>query len=104
MQTSQGSYSADVSNPAIVKVTTGDGATEGIFTVEVVKLGSYTTTMSKSGLTTVSNPSTQNISSSSSFTLSVNGTPFTMTPSAGTLSALVKAINETAGATCAPPW
>jgi flagellar hook-associated protein 2 len=51
--------------------------------------------MSKDGLTTVTDPSTQNIYSASSFTLTINGTPTTITPAANTLNDLVEAINAT---------
>ena len=50
--------------------------------------------MSENGLTTVADPSSANISSSSQFTLTVNGTNYTITPSGDTLDDLVSAINN----------
>ena len=60
----------------------------------VTSLGSYTSTMSKAGLAEVTDPATENISSASSFTLTLNGSPTTITPEDDTLNALVEAIND----------
>src|SRR5581483_44265 len=92
------SFTAQSSNPATVSATAAAGAAEGSFTVEVVGLGSYTTTMSKGALTAIADPSTQNISSSSTYTLRVNGQSFTINPSSNSLDSLVQAINATPGA------
>jgi len=88
------SYAVSVSNGSVVSASASTGATAGTYSIEVTSLGSNTSTMSKVGLTTVTDPSTQNISSASDFTLTVNGTPHTITPSATTLNALVTAIND----------
>ena len=88
------SFVASVSDETIVSATVSTGALEGIYSIEVTSLGSYTNTMSKDGLTTVTDPSTQNIYSASSFTLTINGTPSTITPAANTLNDLVEAIND----------
>jgi flagellar hook-associated protein 2 len=93
--TGSGSFAASVSDETIVSATVSTGALEGIYSIEVTSLGSYTNTMSKDGLTTVTDPSTQNIYSASSFTLTINGTPTTITPAANTLNDLVEAINAT---------
>jgi len=88
------SYAVSVSNGLVVSASASTGATAGTYSIEVTSLGSNTSTMSKAGLTTVTDPSTQNISSASDFTLTVNGTPHTITPSGTTLNALVTAIND----------
>jgi flagellar hook-associated protein 2 len=87
-------YSTAVSNGAVLSAAVSTGAMTGVWTVEVTSLGAWTSTLSKDGLTTVTDPSTQNISAASSFTLTVDGTPTVITPAAGTLAALVEAINE----------
>ena len=65
-----------------------------MYTLQVLGLGSTTQTVSADGLTTVTDPNTQNISSASSFTLTVNGTPTLITPAANNLQDLVNAINQ----------
>jgi len=87
-------YSTAVSNGAVLSAAVSTGAMTGVWTVEVTSLGAWTSTLSKDGLTTVTDPSTQNLSAASSFTLTVDGTPTVITPAAGTLAALVEAINE----------
>lgn len=87
-------YTTAVSNGAVLSAGLSSGAMTGIWSVEVVSLGAWTSTLSKDGLTTVTDPASQNISSASSFTLTVNGTPTGITPQAGTLNGLVEAINQ----------
>ncbi len=80
-------------------VTVGSSATAGTYSLAVTNLGSYSDALSNDGLTTVTDPTSQNISASSSYTLSVTvggGTP-TTTPisfSGGNLNVLAQAINE----------
>ena len=79
--------------------TVGATATAGSYSLEVANLGSYSDALSDDGLTTVTDPASQNISASDSYTLSVTvgtGTP-TSTPvafSGGNLNVLAQAINE----------
>ncbi len=87
-------YSTAVSNGAVLSAAVSSGAMTGVWTVEVTSLGAWTSTLSKDGLLTVTDPSTQNISAASSFTLTVDGSPTLITPEAGTLEALVEAINQ----------
>ncbi|PWU03991.1 MAG: hypothetical protein C5B51_17785 [Terriglobia bacterium] len=89
----QGAASATVSDPSILQATATTGALPGTYTVEVTSLGSYTTTLSKAGLVTVTDPASQDISSASSFTLTINGAPHTITPSGNSLQSLAAAIN-----------
>ncbi len=89
----QGSVQASVSNSTLLSATAASNALPGTYTVDVRSLGSSTTTLSMNGLTTVTDPGAQSISSASSFTLTVNGTPHTITTSGGTLNALANAIN-----------
>jgi flagellar hook-associated protein 2 len=89
----QGSVAASVSNPSVLQATATSSALPGTYTVEVTSLGSSTSTLSKVGLTTVTDPSSQNISSATSFKLTINGADHTITPSGGSLQDLAGAIN-----------
>jgi len=91
---SGGSLSATVSDPSVVSASTTSSALPGTYTIQVDTAGSYTTTMSPAGSTTVTDPTTQSISSASSFTLTVNGTQTTITPSDNSLEGLANAINS----------
>src|ERR1017187_5406392 len=82
---SGGGISANVSDQSVVSATTTSAAQPGTYSIQVDGLGSYTTA--------VSDPTTQNISSASSFTLSVNGTNTTITPADASLEGLATAIN-----------
>ncbi len=87
-------YTTAVSNGAILTASISSGALAGVWSLEVTSLGAWTSTLSKDGLIRVSDPTTQNISTATSFTLTVNGTPTVITPEAATLYELVEAINE----------
>ena len=69
-------------------------ALPGTYSIAVDTVGPYTTTMSPATLPTVKDPTTQSISSASSFTLSVNGVKTTVTPTDGSLEGLANAINS----------
>jgi flagellar hook-associated protein 2 len=93
--TSAGSaMSATVSDPSIVSASATSSALPGTYSIQVTNLGSATTTLSNAGATPVTDPTTQNISSSNSFTLTINGTATTITPSGNTLQDLASAINS----------
>ena len=66
----------------------------GTYALNVISAGSPTTTVSNSDLPTVADPSSTSISSSSSFTLTVGSSTYTINPSANTLDALAQAINS----------
>jgi flagellar hook-associated protein 2 len=90
--TSSGSPAAQVSD-AGVKATASTGALPGTYSIQVDDIGSSTVSLSKDGQTTVTDPSTGNISAASTFTLTVNGVDHTITPASSSLSSLVTAIN-----------
>jgi flagellar hook-associated protein 2 len=96
LQTAVGSQAlnASVSDTSVASVSLGAGATTGVYQLEVDSLGSATQTVSTGSPQSVSNPSTQNISSASSFTLTVNGQATTITPATNTLDGLLAAINN----------
>jgi flagellar hook-associated protein 2 len=82
------------SDPSLVSVSLSNAAMDGVYQLEINDLGSTTQTVSANNLTTVSDPSSQSISSGSSFTLTVNGVQTTLSPSSNTLKALVQTINS----------
>ncbi|MGC8793949.1 MAG: flagellar filament capping protein FliD [Bryobacteraceae bacterium] len=88
-------YTTAISNGAVLSASVGAGAMTGVWSIEVTSLGAWTSTLSKDGLTTVTDPSSQSVSSSASFTLTVDGESKVITPAANTLAALVEAINQT---------
>lgn len=91
---SSGSISASVSDPSVLSASATSSALPGTYTIQVNSDGSYSTAISNAGSTTVTDPSSQNISSASSFTLTVDGTNTTITPAGGTLDDLASAINS----------
>src|SRR5208337_3305100 len=72
-----GSYTGSVADASIASVAVGSSATSGVYSLEVDSLGSTTQTVSASGLPTVADPTAQNISSASSFQLTVGTTSTT---------------------------
>ena len=90
---SAGSMSANSSDPLAVTATATSSALPGTYTIQVTGLGSNTTTISNAGTPVVTDPSSGNISSSSSFTLTVDGNNFNITPTGNSLDALAAAIN-----------
>jgi len=90
----QGTVQASVSNSSILSATAASSALPGSYLVDVRSLGSSTTTLSMNGLTTVTDPTSQNISTASTFSLTIDGTAHTITPSGNSLNALAAAINS----------
>jgi flagellar hook-associated protein 2 len=90
-----GSPSISASSSAI-QASASSTALPGTYSIQVTKMGSSTTTMSQPTSITVADPSQANISSSASYTLSVNNTNFTITPSGHSLEDLASAINSAA--------
>jgi flagellar hook-associated protein 2 len=86
------SFTGSVSDSTQASVTVGDDAAGGTFSLEIDSLGAITQTVSTAGQT-VTDPTTGNISTASSFTLSINGTNTTITPTGGSLDDLADAIN-----------
>ncbi|MBV9502006.1 MAG: flagellar filament capping protein FliD [Acidobacteriaceae bacterium] len=92
-----GSYGAVVSNESVLSASVSTGVSAGSYTVAVSNIGSQTNTLSNDGLVTVTNPSSQNIDISSTYTLRVNGQSFQLTDSSDSLNGLAQGIN-TSGA------
>jgi len=90
--------SASVSDGSAT-ATLGSTATAGSYSLEVDKLGSYSNALSNDGLTTVTDPTSQDVSASDSYTLTVtNGAglpvPTSIPFSGGSLNGLAQAIND----------
>lgn len=94
-----GGLAASVSNNSVATAILDSAAaiSGGTYDLNVIKAGSPTTTVSDSTLPTVADPASTSISSSSSFTLTVGTSTYTIDPSANNLDALAQAIN-TSGA------
>jgi flagellar hook-associated protein 2 len=88
------SSSAQVSDSSVLAAHSDATALPGSYAIHVVSAGSPTTALSKSGLPAVQDPSSQSITTAGSLTLTVGGTPVTITPSGNTLNALAEAINS----------
>ena len=86
--------SASVSNGSVATATLGSGAIAGSYTLQVTNLGSYSDALSVDGLATVTEPASQNISSSGSYTLTVGTTTTPISYSGGNLNGLAQAINN----------
>lgn|GEM_PF-333480 len=88
------SYSAGNTNSAAATATATMNAQVGSYTINVIDAGTFTQAMSNDGLTTVSDPGAANISSGTSFTLTVDGATTTITIAKSSLNTLAAAINE----------
>ncbi len=94
---SSNSLSSAVSDGSVVTATVGSGASPGSYSILVNDLGAYSTALSDPGSTAVTDPTSQGISSSTTFTLNVNGALTTITPASSSLDDLASAINTQAG-------
>jgi flagellar hook-associated protein 2 len=91
--TGSASYAAASSTPTVATATLSSGVQAGTYSINVTAIGAQTNTVSSSGLTTVSNPSSTDISSSTAFTLTAGGGTYQISNTANTLSGLAAAIN-----------
>jgi len=89
--------SANSLDSSVASVSVSGSAMAGTYFLEVLDIGSYSRSMSLDSLNKVTDPSSQNISSASVFTLNIDGAEFEITPASATLQALADAIN-TSGA------
>ncbi len=92
--TGVGAFSATVSQPSIASASISSGVMAGSYSLNVTSIGSQTNTVSQGGQPVVSDPSLSNIDKASSYILSVNGTSYSISDSAGTLNGLAQAINS----------
>ena len=88
------SYGASVSDNSVATASVSAGVLDGTYSLDVTNLGSVSSAMSNDGLLTVTDPTSTNISASTSYTLTVDSTNYTINLSNGdTLDNLVSAIN-----------
>ena len=87
------STSSTVSDTSVLAAHSDSTALAGTYSVHIVSPGAPTSALSLGTLPAVQNPSTQSITAATSLTLTVGGTPFTITPGSTTLSGLADAIN-----------
>jgi flagellar hook-associated protein 2 len=91
--TGSSSYAASSSADTVATASLGSGVQAGTYAITVTAIGAQTNTVSSNGLTTVSNPSSADISTSTAFTLTAAGGTYQISNSANTLSGLAAAIN-----------
>jgi flagellar hook-associated protein 2 len=89
--TGSNALQATVSDQSVVSANVTGSALAGTYTVQVLNAGSSSSAISNSA-TAVSDPTSQNISSSTSFTLTVGTSTYTI--AAASLNALATAINS----------
>jgi flagellar hook-associated protein 2 len=89
-----GNVSATSSDTSVVTASAQSTTLPGTYSIQVSDIGSSTSTISSAGSSPVTDPSSASISNSSSYTLTVNGTTTTITPSGDTLDDLADAINN----------
>jgi flagellar hook-associated protein 2 len=88
-----GSFSATSDATSVATASVSTGALPGTYSIDISSIGSQTNTISSNGLTTVSDPSSGNISASTAYTLTVDGTAYQISDSGNSLNALAQAIN-----------
>jgi flagellar hook-associated protein 2 len=89
-----GSVSASSSDNSLVEAAAQSNTLPGTYSISVTSVGSSSTVISNATTPPVTDPSSGNISSSSNYTLTVNGTPTTFTLTSDTLDNLANAIND----------
>ena len=89
-----GSYGATSSDPTSVGVSASTGALDSVYSIAVSSVGSYSTSVSDASLPAVSDPSSTSISTSTDYTLTVDGNTFDIKPADGSLTSLAEAIND----------
>jgi flagellar hook-associated protein 2 len=89
-----GSVSASSSDNSLVEAAAQSNTLPGTYSISVTSVGSSSTAISNATTPPVTDPSSGNISSSSNYTLTVNGTPTTFTLTSDTLDNLANAIND----------
>lgn len=87
-------FTASVDTTSVATATLSSGAFAGTYSVDVLNTGSHTNTLSNDGLTTVTDPTSANIDTSNTYTLTVDNQTYNISDSAGTLNGLAQAINS----------
>ena len=87
------SNAVTLSSNSVATATVTAAADDANYALTVTNIGATTNALSSSGLTTVSNPDSADITNTKSLTLTVDGKDFTIDNSANTLTGLKNAIN-----------
>jgi len=87
-----------VSDQSVLAANLTGSSLQGSYAIQVLNPGSPSTALSSAGSTPVTDPTSQNISSSTSFTLTVGTNAYTITPASQNLNALASAINSSGAA------
>jgi flagellar hook-associated protein 2 len=96
---SSGSLAASVANTSVASASIGAGALAGSYSVNITNLGAQANTISTPtnsntvSTANVADPTSASVSSSSTFTLTVGTTSYSLTTASNTLDSLVDAIN-----------
>jgi len=90
---SNNTLATTVSDPTVIQATASTGALPGTYSVQVTDPGSFSTAMSNDVLPKVTDPTSQNLSPSTSFILTVGTTTYNINPSGNNLDSLAATIN-----------
>jgi flagellar hook-associated protein 2 len=93
-RSSGNTQSTSVSDSSVLQANASSAALPGTYTIQVLDPGSSGSAMSSDGLTTVTDPTSQSISTSSTFTLTVGSSTYAIQPSSNNLEALAQAIGS----------
>ena len=92
--TSNGALAVTSSDTSVAQASLSGNALPGTYTVNVLNAGSESSAISSAPPTPISDPTSQSISQSTSFTLTVGTQTYTVQPSGQNLNALASAINS----------
>src|SRR6185312_187301 len=84
------SFNTDISDPSVLSATVSDGATEGNYSVQVHDVGAYSTSLTSSSWVATSGPA-------QTYTLSVGGQQYNITPKDNSAASVAAAINSQQG-------
>src|SRR5687768_2055783 len=93
LESSLSSYGSSVLDNDVVSAALTGTPLPGTFSVEVIDLGTYATSMSNDGLATVPDAASASISDAGIFSLQIGAATVTIAPANNTLIALAEAIN-----------
>src|SRR5919206_3885278 len=85
-----GGLSGSSSDPASVSVSVSGAIAPDTYTIEILDTGAYSSSVSSATLPAITDPSSASISSSSEFTLTVNGKTWSLSPAAHSLTSLMQ--------------
>lgn len=86
-------FQATVSDSSVIGATVGDGATEGVYSIQVEDAGAYATSLSAASWVNLANPSGEK----HTYQLIIGGTSYDITPADNSAGAVAGAINAASG-------